>query len=324
MDEVTPRAYFRSQWPQQEHFAMDAAVFRDPRRRFIPIASRAGAGEMAELDFGPTDRPVDVVFVHANGFNGQTYRALLAPLSAGLRILAVDQRGHGSSRLAADPDHRRNWLDLRDDLLALLTALDQTQPVVLAGHSMGGTVSLLTAAAAPDAVRGLVLLDPVIMPRVMAFYAHMPWTSGALWKHLPMVQGALRRRSVFDSREAAFTAYRGRGAFKTWPESMLADYVGGGFKDRDDGKVELACAPAWEASNYSAQAHDPWRAMTRLRCPMRILKAEKGSTSHVGDGAALTRRNPLIRVETVAGASHFLPMERPDLAREAIFEMATA
>jgi pimeloyl-ACP methyl ester carboxylesterase len=95
---------------------MDAAVFRDPRRRFIPIASRAGAGEMAVLEFGPADRPVDVVFVHANGFNGQTYRALLAPLSAGLRVLAVDQRGHGSSRLAADPDHRRNWLDLRDDL----------------------------------------------------------------------------------------------------------------------------------------------------------------------------------------------------------------
>ncbi|MFZ0266500.1 alpha/beta fold hydrolase [Caulobacter sp.] len=303
---------------------MDAAVFRDPRRRFIPISSRAGAGEMAVLEFGPADRPVDVVFVHANGFNGQTYRALLAPLSAGLRVLAVDQRGHGSSRLAANPEHRRSWLDLRDDLLALLTALDQTQPVVLAGHSMGGTVSLLAAAARPEAVRGLVLLDPVIMPRIMAFYAHMPWTSGALWKHLPMVQGALRRRSVFDSREAAFTAYRGRGAFRTWPESMLADYVGGGFRDRDDGKVELACAPAWEASNYSAQAHDPWRAMGAIRCPARILKAEKGSTAHVGDGAALMRRHPLIRVETVAGASHFLPMERPDLAREAIFEMATA
>lgn len=303
---------------------MDAAVFRDPRRRFIPIASRAGAGEMAVLEFGPADRPVDAVFVHANGFNGQTYRALLAPLSAGLRVLAVDQRGHGSSRLAADPDHRRNWLDLRDDLLALLTALDQEQPVVLAGHSMGGTVSLLAAAANPDAVRGLVLLDPVIMPRIMAFYAHMPWTSGALWKHLPLVQGALRRRSVFDSREAAFTAYRGRGAFKTWPESMLADYVGGGFRDRDDGTVELACAPAWEASNYSAQAHDPWRAMGRIRCPARLLKAEKGSTSHVGDGARVMRRHPLIRVETIEGTSHFLPMERPDLVREAIFEMATA
>jgi hypothetical protein len=139
------------------------------------------------------------------------------------------------------------------------------------------------------------------MPRIMAFYAHMPWTSGALWKHLPLVQGALRRRAVFDSREAAFTAYRGRGAFRTWPEAMLADYVGGGFRDRDDGKVELACAPAWEASNYSAQAHDPWRAMGRIRCPARILKAEKGSTAHVGDGAGLMRRHPSIRVETVAG-----------------------
>jgi pimeloyl-ACP methyl ester carboxylesterase len=302
---------------------MDAAVFRDPRRRFIPIASRAGAGEMAVLEFGPGDRPVDAVFVHANGFNGQTYRSLLAPLSAGLRILAVDQRGHGSSRLAADPEHRRNWLDLRDDLLALLAALDQG-PVVLAGHSMGATVSLLAAAEAPEAVRGLVLLDPVIMPRMMAVYAHLPWTSGRLWKRMPLVQGALRRRAVFDSREAAFAAYRGRGAFKTWPEVMLADYVGGGFRDRDDGKVELACAPAWEASNYSAQAHDPWRAMSRLRCPARILKAEHGSTCRTGDGAVLMRRNPLIRVETIAEAGHFLPMERPDLAREAIFEMATA
>jgi hypothetical protein len=51
---------------------MDAAVFRDPRRRFIPIASRAGAGEMAVLEFGPADRPVDVIFVHANGCNGQS------------------------------------------------------------------------------------------------------------------------------------------------------------------------------------------------------------------------------------------------------------
>ena len=43
---------------------------------------------------------------------------------------------------------------------------------------------------------------------------------------------------------------------------------------RDDGTVELACAPAWEASNYAAQAHDPWRAMARLQCVARILRAE--------------------------------------------------
>ncbi|NGM51523.1 alpha/beta hydrolase [Caulobacter sp. 602-2] len=301
---------------------MDAAVFREPKRRFIAIDSPAGDGEMAALDFGPASRAVDVVFVHANGFNAQTYRALLAPLSAGLRVLAVDQRGHGDSRLAADPDGRRSWLDLRDDLLALLRALDQA-PVVLAGHSMGATVSLLAAAQAPGKVSSVVLLDPVIMPRLVALYAKAPWTSGRLWKRMPIAQAASRRREVFDSREAAFAAYRGRGAFKTWPETMLADYVGGGFKDRPDGKVELACTPAWEASNYAAQGHDPWRAVSQFRGPVRILAAETGSTCRIGDGAAFARRGKAVRIETLAGTSHFLPMERPDLVREAILDAAT-
>jgi pimeloyl-ACP methyl ester carboxylesterase len=177
----------------------------------------------------------------------------------------------------------------------------------------------------PIAVRGLVLLDPVIMPRIMAFYAHMPWTSGALWKHLPLVQGALRRRAVFDTREAVFAAYRGRGAFKTWPETMLADYVGGGFRERDDGKVELACAPGGRPPTTAPRPTIPGGPWAASAVRLRILKAEKGSTAHVGDGfARLMRRHPSIRVETVAGTSHFLPMERPDLVRDAIFEMATA
>lgn len=302
---------------------MDAAVFREPRRRLIAIDSPAGAGEMAALEFGPQDREIDVVFVHANGFNAQTYNSLLAPLAAGLRVLAIDQRGHGATRLAAKGEGRRSWRDLRDDLVALLKALGGP-PVVLAGHSMGATVSLLAAAERPEAVRGLVLVDPVIMPRLVALYAHAPWTSGALWKKMPIAQAASRRRSVFDDREAVVAAYRGRGAFKTWPDAMLADYVDGGFFDRDDGQVELACAPAWEASNYSAQAHDPWRAIRKVKGPVRILRAERQSTCRVGDGRAFARRGRDVRIETIAGTSHFLPMERPDLVREAIFEMATA
>lgn len=295
---------------------MDAAVFREPRKRATPV----DGGEIASLEFGPQDRPIDIVFVHANGFNAQTYRTLLSPLAASLRILAIDQRGHGATTLPADPEGRRSWRDLRDDLIGLLDALDGP-PVVLAGHSMGGTVSLLAAAERPDRVKGLVLLDPVIMPWLATLYAKAPWTSGRLWKRMPMVQGALRRRAVFDSREAAFAGYKGRGAFKTWPETMLADYVAGGLVERADGKVELACAPAWEASNYAAQAHDPWRAVRQVKAPVRILKAEKHSTCHAGSSFA--RRGRAVRIETVEGTTHFLPMERPDLARDALFDMAT-
>src|SRR3569833_125130 len=139
---------------------MDATPADAPQTRMIPLPSRGGA--MAALDLGPQERPVDIVFSHANGFNGRTYRTILQPLAGDLRILALDLRGHGASTLPTVIEGRRGWLEFRDDLLALIAAACDA-PVVLAGHSMGGTSSLLAAAAEPNRVRALALFDPVVM-----------------------------------------------------------------------------------------------------------------------------------------------------------------
>ncbi len=279
---------------------------------------------MAALDFGDAARPVDVVFAHANGFNAMTYRSILGPLSLSLRIIAVDQRGHGASRMPADPKGRRSWSDLRDDLLSLLETLGDG-PVILAGHSMGATAGLLAAEMRPDRVRALVLFDPVVLPRwTAAIMYRTPWLAARIYNRMPLTQGALRRRAVFDSFGAAFRAYRGRGAFRTWPEIMLADYVAGGFKERDDGTVELSCTPAWEASNFAAQSNDTWRALDRLSLPIEIYQAAVQSTCRIGATARLQRRNPRLHVQTVPQTTHFLPMERPDLVRDALLNAAGA
>ena len=279
---------------------------------------------MSALDFGDAARPVDVVFAHANGFNAMTYRSILGPLSLSLRIIAMDQRGHGASRLPADPQGRRSWSDLRDDLLALLETLGDG-PVILAGHSMGATTSLLAALERPDRVRALVLFDPVVQPRLTSALMNCaPWLATRIYRRMRLTQGALRRRSVFDSFGAAFRAYRGRGAFRTWPEIMLADYVAGGFRERDDGAVELTCAPAWEASNYQAQGNDTWRALDRVPVPIDIYQSATQSTCRIGAGGGGLRRNPRLHVHTVPQTSHFLPMERPDLVRDALLNAAEA
>lgn len=289
---------------------MDGTVAQAPRVRRFPLPSRGG--EMAALEFGSADRAFDLVFCHANGFNAATYRTILEPLAATLRILAIDLRGHGATALPTELENRQGWGAYRDDLLALLPHVAQG-PVTVAGHSMGATTSLMAAAQAPDLIANLVLFDPVLMPQ---------WGEVAPGDiaQSPMVQGALRRRARFESRAAAVAAYQGRGAFRTWSLDQLEDYVAAGFVDTDDGAVELACAPAWEASNFAVYDDQAWAAALACPCPVRILRAEQGSTCRIDDHLDLLAVTGRYRIETVPGTSHFLPMERPDLVRQVLAE----
>lgn len=289
---------------------MDVAVAREPRAVRINLPSRGG--EMSALEFGPAERPVDIVFTHANGFNARTYASILAPLAADFHVLAIDQRGHGRSGLKPEIEGRTSWYGLRDDLLALLEALD-LRNVVLGGHSMGGTASILASAEAPGRLKSLVMFDPVVLtPESIAANA------GGETIESPLVQGALRRRAVFPSHQAAVEAYTGRGAFKSWTPAMLADYVADGFRERPDGQVELTCAPEWEASNFTSQAHDTWDAFARSTAPITIFRAENGSTCRVEDHEAQLAASGRITLETVPGTTHFLPMERPDVVARAL------
>jgi pimeloyl-ACP methyl ester carboxylesterase len=204
----------------------------------------------------------------------------------------------------------------RDDVVDALAALDGPAPV-LAGHSMGATVALMAAAAAPARCRGLALFEPVILSPFAAVMSRAPWTAGRGWRRLPIARAAARRRAVFADAAEAFEGYRGRGAFKDWPEIMLADYLAGGLRDRGDGTVELACEPAWEAANFAAQDNGSRRALRRLRAPAAIYRAERGSTCAL-------RRSPFARVATVPGTGHFLPMERPGLFRDALLDAVDA
>lgn len=289
---------------------MDGHVSNEPRARRVDLPARGG--EMAVLDFGPLDRPVDIVFSHANGFNGLTYRSILAPLAKDLRILAVDMRGHGASTLPATIEGRAGWPQFRDDLLALLAA-EADGPVTLAGHSMGGTASLLAAAAEPARVRSLALFDPVFFDQGRA--AQDPLDN-------PLADGAERRRAVFASKAAVVAAYSGRGAFRSWSPEQLADYVEAGFRETDSGEVTLTCPAAWEASNFRTHNYDAWGALRSITCPVRLLRAEIASTARIDDRLEALATLPNVSVETIPGTTHFLPMERPDLVRATLRDVA--
>jgi pimeloyl-ACP methyl ester carboxylesterase len=271
---------------------------------------------MALIEMGPVDRPVDLVFSHANGFNALTYRHLLAPVAqAGFRVAAIDERGHGRSRLTARArDGHGSWLGYQQDLIGFLETLDQP-PRVVAGHSMGGTAGLMAAGARPEWVRSLVLLDPVVLPEGMATGLGV-----AAMKDSPLAQGALRRRNSFESRQAALEAYTGRGAFRTWPAEMLADYIADGLTPGPEGGFVLSCAPEWESANFAAHDHNAWDGFFQSTCPIHILKAEIASTANIEARTDALLATGRVRIDLIPGTSHFLPMERLDLSRAALLE----
>jgi pimeloyl-ACP methyl ester carboxylesterase len=251
-------------------------------------------------------------FAHANGFNGETYRSILAPLTHRFHVFACDQRGHGSSTLPPTPGLAKDWTVFRDDLLFYLDVISQDS-IILSGHSMGATVSLMAAAAAPDRVRALVLFEPVLVGPDARSHAQMRANPGP-----DLATLALRRRDTFPSFDAAFNAYRGRGIFKNWPDALIEDYLHGGLKRAIGGTLQLACPREWEAEAFRETPLGASRFARDVRCPITIVVGTVRSTSFDSEIEALVALKPETRVVRAEGTSHFLPMERPELVRAEI------
>jgi len=106
--------------------------------------------------YGPT-RPPQILAVHGLTGHGQRWQTLATRHLPEFAIIAPDLIGHGRSSWAAP------WnIDANVGALAALLEADADDPVVVVGHSFGGAVALNLAAARPDLVAALVLLDPAV------------------------------------------------------------------------------------------------------------------------------------------------------------------
>ncbi len=125
-------------------------------------AGRSGAAQRRPTTGTPRGT---VLIVHGLGEHCERYVRLAADLTAqGWQVHSYDQRGHGASEGArgaiATPT------SLLDDLALLLDTLRDEQvprPLVLLGHSMGGTVAArLLAGGRRSGVDALVLSSPAL------------------------------------------------------------------------------------------------------------------------------------------------------------------
>lgn len=117
---------------------------------------RCGEIEFPARDAGPCRGDPTLLFLHGLGDRGATFDVLIRDLRlARFRMLVPDLPGYGASAKPASPLP----LTRLADILAAWLGEACKGPVVLVGHSMGGTLAQLIAERHPALVKGLMNVE---------------------------------------------------------------------------------------------------------------------------------------------------------------------
>jgi len=289
------------------------AVAADFLRHRIPGA--APGVELALLEWPGTGPPA--LFHHANGFCAALWAPVAERLTRHFQVFAVDARGHGDSS-KPEGDAAYAWPELAADLGAVadwvLSRTGAPSIALGAGHSFGGTLTMMAAAERKDRYERALLIDPVILPRPETVAAE------AAGGENPMAARARKRRQQWPSRAAARHFFADKPLFASWAPRALDLYADEGLADRGEG-VELKCPGRVEAAIFSgAGTCDPHAAAARAQLPIRILRATEGDFPREVFQDLVTRL-PDGELGDIAGG-HLVVMERPEAVAEALLDYA--
>jgi pimeloyl-ACP methyl ester carboxylesterase len=234
---------------------------------------------------------------HARSF------AVLAPLLAKhFRVAAMDARGHGDSTWAG----AYAWVVDVLDVVAVVRTFGR--PVSLVGHSKGGGQATDAARAVPELVHKLVNIDGFGPPSLPGDGRPLPHRFAAFldqhrglrddWRPYPSLDALVERRRSQNPRLS-----------REW----LRYFAFHGARARPDGW-------RWKADPQMALDFGPWQpewiapSYTRLRVPMLALIGSEPDTWGPLPEPLLARRLAGVRTlerHTIAGAGHFVHIERP-------------
>ena len=123
---------------------------------------RAGQHNVHLYDRAGQGKGPPVLLIHGMGGNAAGFLPVVrAVLRASRRVVAVELPGHGRA-LLAQGQAPASMLECAQAVGLALSELGE--PAVLIGSSLGGALSLYTAAALPAQVRGVVGLNPAGAP----------------------------------------------------------------------------------------------------------------------------------------------------------------
>jgi len=245
---------------------------------------------------GPT-----ILMLHATGFLPWLWHPIAKNLVPSFTVMAPYFCDH---RVTEPEEGGLNWMTLAQDIARFCEELPVEAPL-LVGHSMGATVLTIADALYDINARGLILIEPIFLPR--DFYG--------IELHIedhPLASKSIRRRNHWDDREEALGYLKSRPLFKEWDEEMLRIYIEHGMTSTETEGLELTCSPTREASLFMGGIHyDPWPIIPRIECPVLVLEGEKSENRSYINLKKATSLFPRGAHVLIPEAGHLIPMEQP-------------
>jgi pimeloyl-ACP methyl ester carboxylesterase len=301
--------------------AAGAAYEARSRRRDHALPS---AGELVDVDGHQVRRYIEadgvgsgtVVLVHGAGDCADSWLPVRHRVASFARLVSYDRPGLGGSPGGPPPDVERYLGELHH----VVRGHGVEGPVVLVGHSLGGLIAQLYAQRHPDAVAGLVLIDPTPAavarePGVKAGFAASGVAASVLKASAPL--GVLRLLVTAGAmplypEQRLFRATITDQDYRRWIAGVVRSFSGAA------GAELRSVLPAARYAEQHGDASDGVRAL-----PVALV------TSHAyGETWVQMHRDMAARWSTALHTvtedrSHNIHMRHPDLVAEIIERMVS-
>ena len=220
--------------------------------------------------------PRTLILVHGWTCDATSWQAQVADLARDHRVITLDLPGHGRS---GPPRDGRFSMDLFARAVDAVRAEAKVDRAVLVGHSMGTPVVREYALKFPQHVAALVLVDGLVQ---VAGRGAAP------------APAAMTGANGLRARETMVRGMFGRSTTPALQQQILTMMLG-----TEEATAQGAMAATWDPAHWK---NDP------VHVPVLAVYAD-GSRLANRDGLALLY--PHHEYHEIAGAAHFLMMEKP-------------
>ncbi len=268
----------------------------DPHSHIFDAAPR-----LHYLEWNPAGRAT-VILLHGNCANAWWWEPLARLMPSDIRLIALDQRGHGDSEwvrpAAYSPaDYARDLVDFVGHV-----AERRGKPFVV-GHSMGGINALAFARDHGDLTCAVAAIDVAIRSsRGRDRYLRR-------LKALPTV--------TYPDLETALERFRLMPDEGVIAPDVLREIAHKSLARTDDGRWTLKFD---RESFFGSDGIDVIEAIKMIAIPTLLVRAERSRIMTAESAAAACNTNSRVRLVEIAAAHHHVILENPSAIARTLSE----